>query len=101
VPRSGIVGSCGRCTLSFLGILHSDFHVGNRSLGGHQKGYVFLFPHILDVSHSDRGEGDLQVVSMCLFLIAKDLEQFLRYFLAIFASSFENSMFGTILFFFF
>ena len=50
----------------------------------------------LYLSHSDRAKGNPKVVSTNISLVAKNVEHFLRYSLAIFISSFENSVFGSI-----
>ena len=103
IPKSGIAGSWGRLTPSFLRNSQTDFHSGCTSLYSHHQWMrAPLTPHPLQhrlslfffyFSYSDRCKMVLKVVLICISLIAKEIEHDLKCLLAIRTSSAENSLF--------
>jgi hypothetical protein len=97
--RSGITGSYGRSTFSFLRALHTAFHSCCTNSHPHQQWEVFLFPHILTslfvilvIVILIGVRWNLSVVLICISFVAKDAELFLICLLAIYTSSFENCL---------
>ena len=106
IPKSGIVESWGRLTPCFLRNRHTAFQSGCTSLHSHQQGksvpltlhplqhrlsLVFL---ILAILTGVRWY--LKVVLICISLISKEVEHVLKYLLAIWNSSVENSLFSSV-----
>ena len=110
IPKSGIVGSWGRLFPNFLRNHHTDIQRGCTSLHSHQQcrsvpfspqplqhklSSVFL---ILAILTSVRW--NLRVVLICISLMTKDVEHFLKCLSAILYSSVESSLFRSVLHFF-
>ena len=106
IPKSGIAGSWGRLTPSFLRNCHTDFQSGCTSLHFHQQWMrVPLTPHPLQhrlslvflISAILTGvRWYLKVVLIYISLIAKEVEHDLKCLLAIQSSSVENSLFSSV-----
>ena len=92
---------------NFLRNCHTDFQSGCTSLQSHQQWMsVPLTPHPLQHKLSlvflilalvTGVRGFLRVVLICISLMAKDVEQFLKCCLVICKSSVENSLFWSVL----
>lgn len=87
---------------------HSDSQQGCTSLHSINKEGEFIFLHNLNsisfqlFCYHSRFDWVWQIFEViCLNLIAKNDEYFLRYFLIIFISSFRNSLFKSLAFIFF
>lgn len=94
MSRSGMARLYGRSTFSFLRILHSDSHgavpVCNPTTMSEDSPFLmssqaFVISYFLYLNHR-------MLVLICIYMIVKDVGKFLRYFLAVFISSFENSL---------
>jgi hypothetical protein len=106
---SGIAGSYGRSTFSFLGSLHTVFQTGCTSLHSHQqcmRAPFSLHPcqHLLFVVLTGV-RWNLGVVLVCIFFMARDDEHyfmcfFFYYYLAMWGSSFEKVLFTSFAHFF-
>ena len=106
IPKSGIAGSWGRLTPSFLRNRHTDFHSGCTSLHSHQQWMsVPPIPHPLQNRLSllflslvilTGVRWYLKVVLICISLIAKEGEHDLKCLLAIQSSSLVNSLFSSV-----
>ena len=109
--QSGIAGSWGRLFPNFLRNHHTDIQRGCTSLHSHQQwrsvpfspqplqhklSSVFLILAIL-IS----GSWNLRVVLICISLMTKDAEHFLKCRSAILDSSVESSLFRSVFWFFF
>ena len=109
MPRSGIAGSSGTMS-NFLRYRQTDFQSGCISLQPHQQWRsVPLSPqprqHLLSsvfwiLANSTGVRWNLRVVLICISLMAKDIEHFLRCFSAIGYSSIENVLFSSVPHFF-
>ena len=105
MPRRGIAGSSGSTMSNFLRNLQTDFQSGCTSLQSHQPWRsVPLSPHPLQHLLSPEFlilailtgvRWNLRVVLICISLMIKDAEHFLRCFSAIRYSSGENSLFSS------
>ena len=101
IPKSGIAGSCGKLIPIFLRNCHTDLQNCCMSLYSHQQWRsVPLSPHPLQHKLSlvflilailARVRWYLKVVLICISLIAKDVEHFLKCLSAFLISSIENS----------
>ena len=106
IPKSGIAGSWGKLTPSFLRNRHTDFHSGCTSLHSHQQWMsVPLIPHPLqhrlslvffNLANLTAVKWYLIVVLICISLIAKEIEHDLKCLLVIRSSSVENSLFSSV-----
>ena len=106
IPRSGITGSSGSTMSNFLRYRQTDFQSGCMSLQPHQQWRsvsLSLQPsqHLLSsefwiLSNLTSVRWNLRVVLICISLMAKDVEHFLRYFSAILYSSTENVLFSSV-----
>jgi hypothetical protein len=79
--------------LVFWGVSITAFHSGCTSLHSHQQFVslsAFFFICVLDNSHSDLSEMKSQCSLVCISFMARDVEHFFIYLLAICISSFEN-----------
>ena len=110
IPKSGIAGSWGRLFPNFLRNHHTDIQRDCSSLHSHQQcrnvsftwyplqhkwSSVFLSSAILtDV------RWNLRVVLICISLMTKDVEHFLKCLSVILDSSVESSQFRSVLHFF-
>ena len=104
IPNSGIAGSRGRLFSNFWRNHHNDFQSSCTSLHSHQQwrnfpltsyhlqqklSSVFLILAILT--------GNLRVVLICISLMTKDVEHFLKCLSAILDSFVESSLFRSVL----
>ena len=106
MPRSGIAGSSGSIMSNFLKHRQTDFQSGCISLQPHQQWRsVPLSPqplqHLLSsefwiLANLTGVRWNLRVVLMCISLMDKDVEHFLRYFSANRYSSTENVLFSSV-----
>ena len=106
MPKSGIAESCGKLIPIFLRNRHTDLQNGCTSLYSHQQWRsVRLSPHplqhklslvflILAILAGVRWY--LKVVLICISLIAKDVENFLKCLSASLISSIESSIFSCV-----
>jgi hypothetical protein len=106
MPKSGIAGSSGSNMANFLRNCQTDFQGGCTSLHSYQQwrsAPLSLHPHqhllspeflILVILTGMRWNH--KVVLICIFLMTKDVEHFLRCFSAIQVSSIENSLFSSV-----
>jgi hypothetical protein len=105
MPRRGIAGSSGSTMSNFLRNGQTDFQSGCTSLQSHQQWRsVPLSPHLhqhllspefLNLAILTGVRWNLRVVLICISLMIKDVEHFLRCFSAIQYSSGENSLFSS------
>ena len=97
IPKSGIAESSGRSISNFLRNLQIDFQSGCSSLQSHQQCRSVplspypcqhvLSPELFNHSHSVSVRWNLRVILICIFMMTKDFEHFLKSFLAIRDSS--------------
>ena len=111
IPRNGITGSWGRLFPNFLRNRHTDIQRGCTSLHSHQQCRSVPFPPqplqhklssvflILVILTGVRW--NLRVVLICISLMTKDVEHFLKCLSAILYSSVESSLFRSVLHFFY
>ena len=93
MPRSGIAGSSGSNISNFLRYRQTDFQSGCISLHPHQQWrsvplYSQPRQHLMSsefwiLANLTGVRWNLRVVLICISLMAKDVENFLRYFSAI------------------
>ena len=106
MPKSGIAESWGRLISNFLRNCHIDFQSGCTSLHSHQQWIgVPLTLHplqhrlslvVLILAIQTDVRWYLRVISICISLMAKDADYFLKCLLAIWDSSVENSLFSSV-----
>jgi hypothetical protein len=106
MPRSGIPRSSGSTMSNFLRNRQTDFQSGCTSLQSHQQWRSvplsphprqhLLSPEFLILAILTGVRWNLKVVLICISLMIKDVENFLRCFSAIQYSSVENSLFSPI-----
>jgi hypothetical protein len=106
MPSSGIAGSSGNTMCNCLRNYQTDFQSGCTSLQSHQKWKsVPLSPHpcqhllspdFLTLSILTGVRWNLRIVLICIFLMIKDVEHFIRCFSAIQYYSVENSLFSPV-----
>jgi hypothetical protein len=103
MPRRDIAGYSGGIMSNFMRNLQTDFQSGCTSLQSHQQWRsVSLSPHphllspeFLILAILTAVKGNLRVALICLSLMIKNVEQFLRCFSAIRYSSVEISLFSS------
>jgi hypothetical protein len=105
MPRRGIAGSSGSTVYNFLRNCQTDFQSGCISLQSQQQWRsVPLSPHphqhllsreFLLLAILSGVRWNLRVVLICISLMIKDAEHFIRCFSAIQYSSAENSLFSS------
>ena len=113
MPKSGIAGSWGRLIPIFLRNSHNDFQNGCTSLHSHQKWRnIPLISHLLQhklssvfliLSILTGVRWYLKVVLICIYAFLwwlRMLNNFLKYLLAIWDSSVENSLLSSMPHFF-
>ena len=103
MPRRGIAGSYGSTMSDFLRNRQTDFQSGCTSLQSHQQWRSvplsphphqhLLSPEFLILAILTRVKWNLSVVLICVSLMIKDAEHFIRCFSVIRYSSGENSLF--------
>ena len=106
MPRSGIAGSSGSTMSNLLRYHQTDFQSGCISLQPHQQWRsVPLSPkprqHLLSsefwiLANLTGVRWNLRVVLICISLMAKDVQHFLRCFSAIRYPSIENVLFSSV-----
>ena len=111
ITISGILGSWGRLVPDFLRNHHTDIQRGCTSLNSHQQyGTVHFIPQSLQHKLSSvflilviltGVRWNLRVVLICISLMTKDVEHFLKCLSAILDSSVESSLFRSVLHFFY
>jgi hypothetical protein len=109
MPMSGIAGSSGITMSSFLSNYQTDFQSSCTSLQSHQQWRsvplsLHAHQHLLSSEFFilvilTGGRWNLRVVLICISLMTKDVEHFVRCFSTIQVSSFENSLFSSVLHF--
>ena len=89
MPRSGIIGFSGRTMFNYLRNLQTDFQSGCTSLQPHQQGSFPLSLHLCQHLLSSEFlilailtgvRWNLRVRLICISLMTKDVEHFLRCF---------------------
>jgi hypothetical protein len=105
MPKSSIAGSLGRTVSNFLRNLQIDFQSGCTGLQSHQQRTIPLSPHphhhvqslnVLILATLIGIKGNLRMILICISLMTKDLEHFLKCFSAVQYSSVENSLFSSV-----
>jgi hypothetical protein len=106
MPRRGIVVSSGRTMFNFLRTHQTDFQSGCTSLQSHQQWKSvplsrqpcqhLLSPEFLISAILTGVRWNLRVLWICISLMIKDVEHFLRCYSAIWYSSVENSLFSSV-----
>ena len=109
IPKSGITGSWGRLFSNFLRNRHTDIQRGCTSLHSHQQcSSVPFSPQSLQPMLSSMDlflavltgvRWNLRVVLICISLMTKDVEHFLKCLSANLDSSVERSLFRSVLYF--
>ena len=105
-PKRGIAGYCGKLIPIFLRNCHTDLRIGCTSLHSHQQWRgILISPHSLQhklplvfliLGILARVRWYLKVVLICISLVAKDVENFLKCLSAFLISYPENSLFNTV-----
>jgi hypothetical protein len=106
MPRSGIVGSSGNTMLHFLRNCKTDFPSYCTSLQSHQQWrsvplslhpcQYLPSPEIFLLAILTSVRCNCRVIVICISLITKDVEHFLRCLSALWVSSLENSLFSSV-----
>ena len=109
IPKSGIAGSWGRLFPNFLRNRHTGIQSGCTSLHSHQQWRSIPFtPHPLQHKLSSMFlilailtgvRWNLRVVLICISLMTKDVEHFLKCLSAILDFSVESSLFRSVFYF--
>ena len=110
-PKSGIAGSWGRLFPNFLRNRHTDIQRGCSSLHSHKQCRSVPFSPqplqhklssvVLILAILTGVKWNLRVVLICISQMTKDTEHLLKCLSAILDSSVENSLFRSVLHFFF
>ena len=105
MPRSGIAGSSGSTMSNFLRTCQNDFQSDCTSLQSHHQwrnvplslhsSHHLLSPEFFILAILTGVRWNLRVVLICISLMIKDVEHFLRCFSAIRYSSVDNSLFNS------
>jgi hypothetical protein len=105
MPRRGVARSSGSTMSNFLRNRQTDFQSGCTSLQSHQQWRSvplsphprqrLLSPEFLILAILTGVRWSLRVLLICISLMIKDVEHFLRCFSAILYSSGENSLFSS------
>jgi hypothetical protein len=110
MPKSSTTVSYGSSIFSFMRNFHTAFHSGCTNLHSHQQcmkvavslhlcHHLFLFVFFM-IAILSGVRWNLNGVLICICIMARDVEHFFIYLLAIYTSSFENCQFSSLAHFF-